>query len=257
MKHALRYFMLLCVPLLFTSCLDIVENIFIRKDGSGTYKLTLTVNENTRRMMVDNRQEIDEEEEDDFNPVGDAADLKKNFEKLGEDLQKVKGVTKYEAFSNEESMEFGYTFEFEDVEALNKCMEIAAGSSLGQMPGPFGKGKKTVTPNARYIEWNKKSLIRHQSAELAKTMDMKKNGGNNAGMMGGLDVSYIFQDMRYACTYEFEQAFKTFNNEAAIAENGNKSLSLVCYPFAPTPKTEKEAKLNEQACSQAVIIDFK
>jgi hypothetical protein len=122
MKHALRYFMLLCVPLLFTSCLDIVENIFIRKDGSGTYKLTLTVNENTRRMMVDNRQEIDEEEEDDFNPVGDAADLKKNFEKLGEDLQKVKGVTKYEAFSNEESMEFGYTFEFEDVEALNKCM---------------------------------------------------------------------------------------------------------------------------------------
>jgi hypothetical protein len=257
MKHALRYLILLCIPFLFTSCIDIIENIFIRKDGSGTYKLTLTVNENTRRMMETNRQEIGEEEEDDFNPVGDAADLRKNFEKLGEDLKNVKGVSKYEAFSNEESMEFGYTFDFADIEVLNKCMEVAAGSSLGQMPGPFGKGKKTVTPNARYIEWNKKSLIRYQSAELAKTMDMKKNGGNNAGMMGGLDVSYIFQDMRYTCTYEFEQAFKAFNNEAAVAENGNKFLSLVCYPFAPTPKTEKEAKLNEQACSQAVIIDFK
>jgi hypothetical protein len=257
MKHTFRLLFLLMTSFCLTSCIDIVEHIFIKKDGGGSYKLTLTVNDNTRKMMEHNRQEIDDEDEDDFNPVGDAADMKKNFEQLGEDLKKVKGVSNFNAFSSETTMEFGYTFDFDDIATLNRCMELAAGSSLGQMPGPFGKGKKTITPGARYIEWNKKSLVRYQSAELAKTLNMKNNGGSNAGMMGGLDVSYLFQDMQYSCTYEFEQAFKSQNNDAAVASEGNKKLNLTCLPFAPTPKTEKEAKMNELACSQAVIIDFK
>jgi hypothetical protein len=258
MKVAVRWLMLALVSLTMTSCLEILETIYIKKDGSGTYTMKLTVGEGARKMM-ENTVDIGDDEEDDFNPVNLAGsgDMKDNFRELGESLKKIQGVSNFEIFNNETTMEFGYTFDFDEVSTLNTCMEVTAGSKLANMPAIQGKGKKKVVPTARYIEWNKNALIRHQSAELEKMKEMKNNGSSNNGVMGGLDITYVLQDMRYVCTYQFEKPVKSFSNEASSLSEDKQELILECYPFARRPIDSKEAKLQEDACSQAVTVLFK
>lgn len=258
MKVVVRWLMLGVVSISMTSCLEILETIYIKKDGSGTYTMKLTVGESAKKMM-ENTADVVEGEADDFNPVNLAGggDMKDNFRELGESLKKVPGVSNLEIFSNEKTLEFGYTFDFNEVSTLNTCMEVTAGSKLANMPAIQGKGKKKVVPTARYIEWDKNTLIRHQSAELDKIKEMKKDGASNNGVMGGLDITYVLQDMRYVCTYQFEKPVKSFSNEASKLSEDKQQLVLECYPFAKKPLDEKEAKLQEDACSQTVSVLFK
>lgn len=258
MKVAVRWLMLALVSLTMTSCLEILETIYIKKDGSGTYTMKLTVGESARKMM-ENTIDLGEEEEEAFNPVNLAGggDMKDNFRELGESLKQIPGVSNLEIFSNETTLEFGYTFDFNEVSTLNTCMEVTAGSKLANMPAIQGKGKKKVVPTARYIEWNKNALVRHQSAELEKIKEMKKEGGSNNGVMGGIDISYVLQDMRYVCTYQFEKPVKSFSNEASTLSDDKQQLVLECFPFARRPIDPKGAKLQEDACSQAVSVLFK
>jgi hypothetical protein len=262
MKSALRFAVIIVTSFALTSCLDIFENITLNKNGSGTYSLIMSVNENARKMMTntipaEESSEGGSNESSALQSIPGGGEIQDNFKALGEAIQQVKGVSNFKTISDETKIEFGYSFDFDNVNTLNTCMELAAGSDLGQMPGVQGKGKKKFVPTARYIEWNSKTLVRHQSAELEKIMEMKKTDGSNKGMMGGLDAAYIFQDLRYRCTYTFEVPLKEFSNEAAEISEDKKTLKLECIPFAPKALDEKAAKLQAQACSQAVSIVLK
>lgn len=261
MRTALRLAAIFITSVAFTSCLDIFENITLNKNGSGSYSLIMSVNDNARKMMT-NTIPAEEGSEDGndlsaLQNVPGGGEIQDNFKALGEEIQNVKGVSNFKTISDETKIEFGYSFDFDNVSTLNTCMELAAGSKLAQMPGVQGKGKKKFEPTARYIEWNNKMLVRHQSAELEKIKEMKKSDGSNNGMMGGLDAAYIFQDLRYRCTYNFENPLKDFSNEAAEVSEDKKTLKLECTPFAPKPLDEKAAKLQALACSQAVSIVLK
>jgi|GEM_PF-5362305 len=247
-----------------TSCIDILEKINLKKDGSGQYSMSITINENLKGMMTEAmtaalKNPADDEDlpaEDDGDAQGG---FKDTFRELENQLKNIKGVSNFITVMDEENFNYGYSFDFDNIETLNKCMEVTAGTSLAKMPGAMKVGKKgkPYTPTARYIEWSKNTLIRHQSAELAKVLEMKKTEGSNAGMMGGLDVGFLFQDMKYICEYTFEQSVKSVSNEAATLADSKQAVVLECKPFAYTPSDLTLAKLQEQACSQAINIQLK
>ncbi len=249
----------------FTSCLDIFENIEVNKDGTGKYSLILTINEQFRKTMTESmesqanamKQEMDMEDTEEIQ--GQDAEYKESLEKVIDQLQTVKGLKNIREIYNQTEFQFGYEFEFEDITALNNAMEATAGAYVPSIPGnlEIGKKKKVYEPSAKFIESNKNIIIRHQSAELGKVLDMKKSNGNNSGMMGGLDVAYLLQDMIFKTTFKFEQEIKASSNETAVIENSGKTLVLNCKPFAYKPADLNLLRQQELSCAQSLIIELK
>ncbi|MCO5233223.1 MAG: hypothetical protein LC105_02900 [Chitinophagales bacterium] len=261
MRKIFNLFILLFISLSFTSCLDIIENINIHKNGSGEYSLKITINETLKKNMTQsleaqlqesNKTEIesDEEGEDSY---------KASLEKIVNQLKEVKGLSNIKMFFDEEKFEYGYQYSFENLQALNQAMETTAGTYTPKIPENFqaGKKKKTFVSKSSYIEEQKNIVIRHQSAELGKILEMKKPSHSNAGMLGGLDISYILQDMSYTTIFQFNQDIKSVNNPAALVDENNHTVTISCKPFAYKESDLQKMKLQESACEQSIIIELK
>lgn len=265
MRKIFIFSFLIISSLGLTSCLDIFENLHFNKDGSGKYSFILTIGEQFRQTVAQSldaelnkiKKEADVEDTEEIQ----AQDMsyKETLEQITEQLKSVNGLSNIQVIYNETSFEFGYEFDFENMQALNRAFEVTAGSYIPQIPGDMqvGKKKKTISPIEKYIETNKNIVIRHQSAELGKILDMKKSDGNNSGMMGGLDVAYLLQDMNFKTTFTFEQGIKSVSNESAVIDDKNKTVVMNCKPFAYKPSDLNLLKLQEAACAQSVQIELK
>lgn len=264
MRKFFTFSFLIITCLSFTSCLDIFENININKDGSGKYSLVLTVGEQFKETIAQsmnsglNMMKDQDADDGDLLEQQDAS-YQESLEQIVEQLKTVDGLSNVQIIYKEKEFEFGYEFDFKNIQALNNAMEITAGAYIPQMPGNIqvGKKKKTVAPSAKYIESNKNTIIRHQSAELGKVLEMKKSDGSNSGMMGGLDVTYLLQDMSYKTTFQFEQNIKSVSNETAVIDENTKTVVITCKPFAYKPADLNLLKLQEAACAQSVQIELK
>lgn len=252
-----------------TSCLDLFEDIQLHKDGSGEYRLVMTIGEQFKQQIAEALKEQEQlaqaksnqeetKDQEDVSEDNEQDSYKESLEKITEKLKTVQGISNVQMVYNDKDFEFGYTFHFQDVAVLNKALEVAAGEFQPKLPSAIQVSKKkTITPTATYIELNKGTLVRHQSAELSKLLEMKKPGANNAGMMGGLDVSYILQDLNYKTVFQFAQPIKSTNNEAAIVDDKNHTVTLSCKPFAYKPTELEQQKLQELSCSQSIVIELK
>lgn len=264
MRKFFTFSFLIITSLSFTSCLDIFENININKDGTGKYSLVLTVGEQFKETIAQSMnsglnmmKELDSDDED--SQEQQDISYQESLEQIVDQLKSVEGLSNIQVIYNDKSFEFGYEFDFKNLQALNSAMEITAGAYIPQIPGNIqvGKKKKTVASTAKYIESNKNTIIRHQSAELGKVLEMKKSDGNNSGMMGGLDVTYLLQDMSFRTTFQFEQAIKSVSNEAAVIDENTKTVVINCKPFAYKPVDLNLLKLQEAACAQSIQIELK
>ncbi len=265
MRKFLTFSILILSCFSLTSCLDIFENVLIHKDGSGKYSLTLGISEKVKQNMA---QSIDSElnnvkkptdSEDSVESLGQDEQYKASLEQIVENLKKVKGITNVKMVYDEIKFQYGYEYEFADLQALNNAMESNAGTYIPALPGnvQLGKKKKVYASQSNYIEEIKNTIIRHQSADLGKILEMKKPGGNNSGMMGGIDIKYILQDLTYKTTFQFDQTIKKVSNEAAVISKDEKSFTINCQPFAYQNLDKDQLLMHAEACNQNLQIDFK
>lgn len=265
MRKFLTFSILILSCFSLTSCLDIFENVLIHKDGSGKYSLTIGIGEKVKQNMTEsidselnNLKKPTEAEANEDSPIQDEQ-YKASLEQIVENLKSIKGITNAKMIYDSTKFTYGYEYEFADLQALNSAMESNAGTFIPELPGnvQLGKKKKVYASQSNYIEMIKNSIIRHQSADLGKILEMKKPGGSNAGMMGGLDIKYILQDLNYKTTFQFDQTIKKVSNEAAVISKDEKSFTIDCQPFAYQNMNLDQLKLQEQACSQNLQVDFK
>lgn len=267
MRKFLTFSFLIVSCFSLTSCLDIFENVLINKDGSGKYSLTIGISEKVKQSMaqsidsdLNSTKKTDDSETKDDETEGQNEQYKASLEQIVENLKTVKGITNVQMVYNEKNFQYGYKYQFEDLQALNRGMESSAGTYIPELPGnvQVGKKKKIVASESNYIEAIKNTIIRHQSADLGKILAMKKPASsNNSGMAGGMDVKYILQDMNYKTTFQFEQDIKSVSNEAAEISKDKKSFTINCQPFAYLNLDLNQLKLQEQACSQNIQIELK
>ena len=265
MRKFITYSILILSCFSLTSCLDIFENVTIHKDGSGKYSLTIGISEKVKKSMTqsldsnleDMKKTSESETKDDSE--GQENEYKASLEQIVNQLKTIKGISNVQMIYNAEKFSYGYEYQFENLEALNKAMESSAGTYVPQLPGnvQVGKKKKVYASQSNYIESFKNTIIRHQSADLGKILEMKKPSANDAGVMGGLDVKYLMQDLNYTTTFHFDQDIKKVSNEAAVISDDKKSFIINCQPFAYQYMNLDQLKLQDQACSQNLQIDFK
>lgn len=250
--------------LCLTSCLDIFENFKINKDGSGEYQIVMTIGEQFRQQIATAIEEQEAQStlakanSSEENEDAQDQSYKESLEQITKKLKSVDGISNVEMIYNQTEFKFGYTFQFKNIEALDKALEVSAGEFQPKLPAQIQLSKKKVIqPSSNYVELSKGTFVRHQSAELSKILNMKKTDGNNAGMMGGLDVTYLLQDMNYKTVFQFAQPIKTAHNEAAVIDDKNHTVTLHCKPFAYRSADLNEQKLQDLACSQSVVIEIK
>ncbi len=258
MRRYLFYILLLIISFSFTSCLDILEKIHFNKDGSGEYSITVSLGEKLKEKIEDGAESA---KENTPSELPDKEDLeedeqRKNLKRTVENLKKLEGIHEVEII--ESLFDFGYKYKFENIEALNAALEATAGDYVPVKPDNYfldKKKKHPIAPKATYIEENQNTIIRHQNAEIAKVFALNRKKGSNAGMMGGLDIAYILQDLTFKTVYEFEGNVKSVSNESAVTDKN--SATILCMPFAYTPKDLNQLRLQEAACEQSIQIEVK
>lgn len=140
MKH-IQYIALLILTLTQVSCFELVEQINLKNDGSGTFKYTLNFSQSATHIK--SILLLDEVE---GYKVPTLNNIKSKFNKLGLKTSTVKGITNVKTESNFNDYIFTYSCHFNKIDQLNAVIDtLGKTSAIGQ--------------HAKYYSYSTKDMI--------------------------------------------------------------------------------------------------
>lgn len=219
-----------------TSCLHIIEEATFRNNGSGNYKMTLDMSE--MKGMMDmfkgmagdssamNMDSTSIQGEGDYTPPADAATedpmggLGEQMSSVAATIKGVQGITNVVEIKDTSNFNFGYSFDFADVAALNRALKI------------INKDKYESKVD-EVFRFNGKSFERLEAGDMGAEMKkaMMENGGEDEE--GGMDMMKMFlADMSYKQIYHFpDRAVKKSDNKFSEITDDGHTLTINLKPF--------------------------
>ncbi|HAA15381.1 MAG TPA: hypothetical protein DCE41_28265 [Cytophagales bacterium] len=192
-----------------TSCLEIREQVYIKRNGSGTFTLTVDMSQMKSMMAAMGVNLEDMGEEDPF------ANMETDFEDQKAELESIPGVTNARVITDREAYAISVAFDFTDIDALNaganRVFEDENKNSQIEYYR-FSRGTFERTPY-----WDHAEQVKE---EMSNSKDMQ-----------GMDPSALFGDMNYTTVFEFERPVKKMDNEDYTRSADNKSVSFQYYFF--------------------------
>lgn len=207
--------------LLSTSCLDITEEYYIRKDGSGTASLKMDMSQ--MLSLLESFGGMDSTGES-MKDVDEMFTDNKSVEELGG----TPGIFNIRNISDKETGIVGFSYEFKNLEALNQS--LGKGGDMSKITSSMGMGEDSEAtgdsgPNKMTLKGKK--FTREHPADV-----MKKPEGTDDESMGM--AAAMMAEGEYKIIYHFEQKVKKTNMlNAVIGEDGktvvvkNSMASLV------------------------------
>ncbi len=224
-----------------TGCLHIIEEATFRNNGSGTYKMTLDMSEMKGMMDMFKGMGGDStamnlsgdstsiQGEGDYTPPAEAPPTEDPMGGLGDQmssvsstLQGVQGITSVVEIKDTTNLNFGYSFDFADMAALNRALKII-------------NKDKYETKVEEVFRFKGKSFERLSTGDLGEEMKkaMMANGGGDEGEESSMDMVKMFlADMSYKQVYHFPDRVvkKSDNKQGEISDNGH-TLTINLKPF--------------------------
>ncbi len=215
-----------------TSCLHIIEEVTFRNDKSGTYKMTIDMSE-VKSMMdalkdmggdstATDSSGVAMEPNPDEAPAEDnsMADMGAELSGVSKSLRGVAGISNIKEMSDTSTYIFGYSFDFANVEALNKAMKI------------INKEKYDAKAD-EVFKFNGKNFERLATgdigAELKKALtETEEEGAEDNSEM----IQMFFADMTYQQVYHFPDKMvkKSTNTLSEVTDEGH-TVSITLKPF--------------------------
>ena len=254
----MKFFVFAAFALSLTGCLDIEEEVTYHDNGNGSYSMKMDMSQMKGMMdMMKNmggetgapKEETDgvvsdmepetpsdvvkvEEVPADETGLGGAGDLGKmgeEFSKSLEGIKTMKGVKNAVALNDTANLIFGYSFEFDNVETLNKAIVALNKDKFEGKNGPtFVAGKKSFERTSAFDLGQLIAQAMSENEEGAESMDM---------------IKMFFGEMKYKQIYHFDRKVKKSDNaEAEISADG-KTVTLTANPFAEGAKTKSVANV--------------
>jgi hypothetical protein len=204
------------LSLFLTGCLNITEEIFLEKNGSGRYVSTLDMSK--MKEMLDMVKAFAPDStgsnEMDLSKLDSISDM------LG-DFSGIPGITNIKKEKKDENT-YIVSFDFKDIASLNEAMKRknkkdsiqTAGDFFSFTPGQFTCNDTSLSG----INDAMKGLSGEQASNdsVAMAMTMMK------GMMG---------DMKYTSIYHFPGKVTSYSNKLATLSEDGKTLTLVLNLF--------------------------
>ncbi|MCS7037237.1 MAG: hypothetical protein RMJ33_03700 [Saprospiraceae bacterium] len=242
-KRLLGWLTLGVVSLLFASCLHIVEEVTVKKDGSGSYKMTMDMGEVKSMMDAlknmgeeageenpdgENAQTDSEEEEASGEEENSMAQMGAELSSVASSLRSIAGLSNVQEINDTSVYLFGYSFDFANIEALNKAIRVINREKYDtKVEETFRfKGGNFERLNVADIgEQFKKTLAEAEEEDEEGNMEM---------------VKAFFSSMTYKQVYRFPDAkVKKSSNPLSELSSDGQSVTILLKPFDEEQQKKK------------------
>ncbi|MFN4080339.1 MAG: hypothetical protein ACK4NS_05520 [Saprospiraceae bacterium] len=225
--------LLAAIALSATGCLNIIEEVTFKKDGSGSYKMTIDMSQVKSMMDVLKGMNTEgegegEDEQAGEDPAGDEsmANLGAELSNVAASLRKIPGLSNIKEIQDTSVYLFGYSFDFAGQESLNKALKVI-------------NKEKYDTKTEEVFKFKGKSFERLNSgdigAQLQKTLADAEDDEENMEM-----IKMFFSEMTYQQIYQFpDMVVKKSSNKLSEISNNGHTLSITLKPFDEEQQKQK------------------
>jgi hypothetical protein len=192
---------LLCLPLLLSSCFEIVEQIFLKKDGSGNLQITLNLSKSKtkinsiRQMKTVNGHDVPSE-----------AEIKRKITDIEKSVAKTPGLSAVKTTMDFDNYIATITCNFGKLNQLNGIVKSIAADNKG---------------DARYNEKSYNYDIATNIFERINKISLKKDYNK----MSNADKE-VFATANYTAIYKFENTVSSASNADAKISPSKKAVML-------------------------------
>ncbi len=210
--------------LALTGCLHIIEEVTVKDNGSGTYKMAMDMSEMKSMMEMFKGMGEDSTAEGsmdmDMTADNGMGEMGSQLSAVAQSLKGINGINNVVEINDTTSFQFGYAFDFVDITALNKAMKI------------IGK-EKYDSKVGEVFTLKGKNFERLSEGDLGKEIKKAMAEGEDSNEAGNMDmVKTFFADMTYKQIYHFpdHQVKKSSNNLSEVSDDGH-TLTITLKPF--------------------------
>lgn len=212
-----KFLIIICslIVLALSGCFDIREEIYLEKNGSGTYSTTIDMSKlkdmlNMIKMMMPDSLKDSTANFDKLNELD-------SMQNMWQGLESLKGITEVKR-EKKGDMVFNVRFRFADINALNLAMtkrnrndtqQIIKGDFYSFKPGEFSCNDTSMGGLGQL------------------TQGMNPGGESNDSLAASLDMMKAFLgDMKYTTIYHFPGKITAYTNKEAKLSDDDKTLTL-------------------------------
>lgn len=221
------FLLLALAALTLSSCLHIIEEINLNKNGSGTYSMTLDMSEmkSMMEMMKGMGGDSLSAASGDDNSM---SQMGNQLSSVGATIKGVQGISNVKELNDTTNLKFGYTFDFADVNALNRALKII-------------NKDKFESKTEEIFKFDGKNFERTADGDIGA--QMKKALSENSGESEDANMDMVktfLADMSYKQIYHFkEQKIKKNSNELAALTDEESTYTLELKPFSEEQANKK------------------
>jgi hypothetical protein len=240
MKINLLTGLLLFMALSLSSCLTIIEEITVRKDGSGSYRLALDASK-VKDMFGDMGNSLEKKLELDSTVTIETPDTsgtvvqeEKKYDLTARMLAEKRGISNSIGFNDTTTLQSGYSFDFAsliDMQEALLSLEDGEGFGLwneGASIGLNGKTLKRRYGSSKFSDF------------LMKVMEKEGEEDKDKDAVQGM-VKMMFRDLEFKTVYHFpDQKIKKCNDKSAEISSDRHSLTIVEMPMEEKKKSAKK-----------------
>jgi len=211
------------IMLLCSACFDIDEQLTMKKNGSGDYAITVSmerfINE-VKDYAEDHPESVQADEdnsEQDFSSYNSILNDKKKL------LESIQGISNVNTNFDSTKYAISIGFHFGDIQALNR------GLAAAQL---FTTIDNTTLPqDFKYFEWKEGVLQRHEDPNFKRSFQLPTSKVSPNADMKGMDMSMFLQDVSYTTHYVFERKLKSVNQRAINSDVSSTAITQKIFPF--------------------------
>ncbi len=231
--------MTLCVLFCCTACFDIQENLFLKKDGSGTFSFVVDMSQMKSMMaMFDDAGKAfsgkeDSQDKKNKSKKKSANDkLSSTFEITRRKLINTEGISNVKIIDDTTSYTFGIRFDFKNIAVLNEGMNKLFDDDTAS-------DKKPIT----YFEFKDNQLTRLEALDsksiLGKSSSLTDNANEGNSENPLFKIDQLFGTVSYSTNYEFENKIASTKNESSLLSSNMQKVTLKVFPFASAKDSTK------------------
>ncbi len=192
---------LLIITFSYTSCFEIVEEVNLNDDGTGSF--SFTVNMSQSRIQVNSIMLLDSIN---GRPLPKIEDFKKAIRRLEYELKKDSAISEIKITENWEDYIFSITGNFQNIDALNKAIK-----NINTIFTPKGYTAE-LYDNFKYENNIFERLYSYNLINEYNTLSQKDKTA--------------FKNAKYTTVYRFNSPVKSYSNQNALKSKSGKAIML-------------------------------
>lgn len=185
----------------FTGCFDVLEEITMKKDGSGVVVYTVNLSQSASVIKP-----ILEKGDYNGNKIPTKDQINKEIEKVRTTIASIKGMSNVRINSNYDKLVFTASGAFDNVETLNKAFNKLAETN---------KEVKIQRVNNYTFDQSKFSRLNQFQIPANEVSSAKEKG-----------LFSLLNAASYACIYKFENEIQSVSNRNAMVSPNKKSVMM-------------------------------